>query len=394
MRQVHKFGEKCFVDYAGDKIPIIDQKTGEVRTAEIFVAILGASNYTYAEATWDQSLQNWTSSHSNALEYFGGVPELIIPDNLKTGINKACRYEPEINNSYHDCALHYEFAVMPTRVRKPKDKSKVENAVLVVQRWILAALRNRTFFSLSELNEAISELLEKLNNKPFKKLPGSRKSVFEEHEKSMLKPLPVERWEFTIWKKAKVNIDYHIEANGCYYSVPYNYLRETVDVKISSSVIKVFINNKYVCTHARSFRKGFATTIKEHMPKSHQEYSDWTPSRIISWTHSIGENCGRLAEKIISSKSHPALGYRSALGVIRLGKKNERLEKACKRAISYGGFSYKSVKSILEKNLENYSIEEPGENIPKNHQNIRGAEYFQGENSIKEMERELCLQLQ
>lgn len=394
MRQTHKLGEKCFVDYAGHTIPIVDQNTGEIKKAQIFVAILGASNYTYAEATWTQSTQDWTSSHANAFEYFGGVTELVIPDNLRTGINKACRYEPEINKSYHDLAMHYGVAVMPTRIRKPKDKSKVENAVQVVERWILASLRNRTFFSLSELNKAISELLEKLNNKPFKKLPGTRKSIFNEQEKSTLKPLPIKRYEFATWKKAKVNIDYHIEVEGCYYSLPYNYVRENVETQISSSSITVFRNNKYICTHIRSSKKGSFTTKKEHMPKSHQEYLEWTPTRIANWANSIGKNTGILVSKIINSKSHPALGYRSALGVIRLGKKygNNRLEKACSRAITFGGFYYKSVKSILEKGLDKQPIEKPEKEIPQDHQNIRGSQYFQSENNTQNKEKELCPQ--
>lgn len=380
MRQVHKLGEKCFVDYTGQTIPVINQQTGEISKAQIFVAVLGASNYTYAQATWTQSLPDWLGSHAAAFEYFGGVPELVIPDNLKTGVNKACRYEPDLNKTYHDFALHYHVAIMPTRVRKPKDKPKVEQAVLLVERWILAALRNRTFFSLSQLNDAIAQLLEKLNSKPFKKLSGSRRSVFEEQEKAELKPLPATRYEFAQWKRGIVNIDYHVEVDDHYYSVPYRYIKETVDVRYSTTTITIFKDNKLLCTHLRSYQKGKHTTIKEHMPKSHQEYSEWTPSRIVSWASSIGEQTGTLVYRIINSKEHYALGFRSALGVIRLGNKygNERLEAACTRAMSYGGYSYQSVKSILEKGLDRQPLpDEDQRTLPRGHENIRGAEYFE-----------------
>ena len=379
MRQVHKLGEKCFVDYAGHTIPIINKETGEIRKAQIFVAVLGASNYTFAEATWTQSLPDWLSSHMNAFEYFGGVPELVIPDNLKSGVDKACRYEPDINKTYHDFALHYNVAIMPTRIRKPKDKPKVENAVLVVERWILAALRNRTFFNLTELNEAIDNLLEKLNTKPFKKLSGSRQSVFTEQEKSTLKPLPIIRYEYAQWKKAIVNIDYHVELEGHYYSVPYRYVKESIEIRYSAMIVTIFKDNKQLCSHLRSYLKGKHTTIKEHMPKSHQEYIEWTPSRIVSWASSIGEYTGTLVYRIINSKDHFALGYRSALGVIRLGNRygNNRLEAAAQRAIVCGGYSYHSVKSILEKGLDQQPLPESQSNaLPCDHENIRGAQYF------------------
>jgi transposase len=379
MRQEHTYGEKCFIDYAGHTIPIIDQKTGEIQQSQIFVAVLGASNYTYAEATWTQNLADWTGSHCNAFEYFGGVPEITVPDNLKSGVNKACRYEPEVNRTYHDLAMHYGTAVIPTRVVHPKDKPKVEVGVQIVERWILARLRNRQFFSLEELNHAIKELLERLNKKKFKKLPGSREEAFLTYEKAMLKALPATKYEFAEWKKATVNIDYHIELDSHYYSVPYQQVREVVDVCYTRTTVSIYKNSQRIASHIRSYHKGKHTVIKEHMPKDHQAYLEWTPSRIISWAASIGQNTSMLVYRIIHEKEHPAIGYRSALGVIRLGKKytNERLELAAARAIELGGFSYYSVKSILDKGLDKQTTNQL-QLTPANirHENIRGAEYF------------------
>lgn len=379
MRQEHKYGEKCFIDYAGHTMPIIDQATGEVRNAQIFVAVLGASNYTYAEATWTQNSADWLSSHSNTFEYFEGVSEITVPDNLKAGVSKTCRYEPTINRAYHDWAMHYGTAVIPARVRKPKDKGKAEKGVQLVERWILARLRNRQFFSLAELNEAIWELLERLNTKKFKKLPTSRKELFLQHEKQELKPLPATRYELAEWKKATVNIDYHIELESHYYSVPYKYAREIVEVCYTSTTVSIYKDNKRIASHMRSFRKGKHTVIKEHMPKKHQEYSEWTPSRIINWAASIGQNTSKVVYRIIHEKEHPAIGYRSALGVIRLGKSygNDRLEAAAVRAVELGGFSYQSIKSILSKGLDKQPLDQaPILEVTIDHNNLRGSEYF------------------
>jgi transposase len=266
LRQTHKAGEKMFVDYAGQTVPIVDRLSGEIRQAEIFVGTLGASNYTYVEATWDQSLPNWITSHVHAFEYFGGVPHTLIPDNLKSGVSKACRYEPDINPSYHDMAVHYGTAVIPARVRKPQDKAKVESAVLVVERWILAVLRNRTFFSLEELNQAIAELLVQLNNRPFKKLDGSRLSWFQTIDKPALHPLPQSRYVFAEWKKARVNIDYHVELFRHYYSVPYQLVHEEVTIRYTRTTVEIFRRGKRVASHKRDHRPGRHTTLKEHMP--------------------------------------------------------------------------------------------------------------------------------
>jgi transposase len=378
MRQSHKAGKKMFTDYAGQTMPIVDGRTGLVRDAEIFVAVLGASNYTYAEATWDQSLSNWIGSHIRSFEYFGGVSEIIVPDNLKSGVSRACRYEPDINPTYHDMAVHYGTAIIPARVRRPKDKAKVEVGVQIVERWILAVLRNRTFFNLAELNEAISELLERLNEKPFKKLKGSRRSWFESMERDMLKPLPENRYELAEWKKARVNIDYHVEFKGHYYSVPYRLVREEVELRSTARTVEVFKNGKRIASHKRNDRGGH-TTQKEHMPKSHQRYLEWTPSRMNRWAGTIGPSCAQVVETVMEVRIHPEQGFRSCLGILRLEKaySRERLEAACTRAIAIGGCSYKSVKSILEKGLD----KEP---LPKKvtsdreikHDNIRGRGYY------------------
>ena len=379
LRQTHKAGEKMFVDYAGQTIGIVDRHTGVVREAEIFVSVLGASNYTYACASWDQSLSSWIEAHVKAFTFYDGVSDMIICDNLKAGVSKACRYEPDLNPTYHDCASYYGTAIVPARPGKYKDKAKVESGVLVVERWILASLRNRTFFSLNELNEAIRELLEKLNNRPFKKLDGSRASWFEKIERPELKPLPDDPYEYAQWKKAKVNIDYHVELNRHYYSVPYQLLQEDVQLRYTARTVEVFLGGKRVASHLRDDRQGHHTTCTEHMPKSHQEYLGWSPSRIIDWARTVGESAALVVEKIITSRDHPAQGYRSSLGILRLGKQysDERLEAACKRAIKIGGCSYKSIRSILKTGLDQKPLPEPrtADKMIR-HTNIRGKKYY------------------
>jgi transposase len=393
MRQIHKAGEKMFTDYSGMTMPVIDQQTGEVRQAEIYVSVLGASNYAYAEATWSQSLPDWINSHIRTFEYFGGVPEIEVPDNLKSGISKACRYEPDVNPAYQDMAMHYGIAVIPARPAAPKDKPKVENAVLVVQRWILAKLRKHTFFSLAELNQKIQDLLIVYNNKPFQKLEGCRRSAFEMLDKPLLKPLPQQRYEFAQWKKATVNIDYHIEVDGHYYSVPCKYVREKIDLKITSTTISLFHNNQQITFHQRSRQKGGKTTVAEHMPKSHKEYGEWTPERIMSWAESIGQSTRIVAERIIQSRQHPAQGYKSILGIIGLAKRYTvaRVEAAAKRAVFYAAYSYQSIKSILEKELDKKPLEEePKLSSPVQHENLRGSEYFDDQPALLPQEVFAC----
>ena len=378
MRQTHLAGEKLFVDYAGPTISIVDRTTGEVHPAQMFVAVLGASNYTFAEATMTQGLADWTGSHVRAFEFFGGVPEIVVPDNLKSGVTKPCRYDPDINQSYADLARHYGIAVIPARVRKPKDKAKAEGGVLVVERWIMAALRNRTFFSLAEANAAIKELLSKLNDRPFKKLSGCRRSQFEELDKPVLKPLPATAYEYAWWKQVRVGIDYHVEIDGHYYSVPYQLIKQQLDARITRSTVECFYKGKRVATHIRTDGRGHST-IPKHMPKAHQSYAQWTPERIIRWSRSIGEQTATVANIIISRRHHPQQGFRACLGLMSMGKKysNDRLEAACNRAIVTNCVNYKSIQSILKTGLDQQALPEvqASQRTP-DHNNIRGPEYF------------------
>jgi transposase len=378
MRQVHKMGEKCFVDYAGPKFKITDRATGEIREAELFVAVLGGSNFTYAEATWTQEIHNWLGSHVRMFEFFEGTPEILVPDNLKSGVTKANRYEPEINRSYAELAQHYGVAVLPARSRKPRDKAKVENGVLVVERWIMAVLRNRTFYSLDELNEAISFLLERLNNRAFQKIPGCRRSLFEQLEKPMLRPLPAESYQFSVWKKARVHVDYHIEVEGHRYSVPYTLTQQQVDVKLTATTIEVLHNNQRVASHRRSSVLGGWTTLKEHMPPRHAKMLEWTPQRLEEWAAKMGPSTKALVAGIMAKVPHPQQGFRASLGVLRLSKKftESRLEAACARAVAARAFSYHSIKSILDKGIDLLPTAELQEREPIEHENIRGAAYY------------------
>ena len=380
MRQEHRAGEKLFVDYAGMTIPVYDRQAAKTREAQIFVAVLGASNYCFTEATWTQGLPDWIASHVRAFAYFGGVPRIVVPDNLKTGITKACFYEPDINPTYLDMANHYGTVVIPTRVRKPKDKAKVETGVQIVERWILARLRDRQFFGLHSLNQAITVLLAELNQKPFQKLPGCRKSLFEDLDRPALKPLPVSPYQYAEWKKARVNIDYHIEVDRHYYSVPYLLIQKQLDVRITPSTLECFYKNKRVASHIRNYQQGWHTTVKEHMPKSHQKWAEWTPQRFTHWAGKIGPQTVQLIENILSSRPLPQQSFRSCLGVLRLAKSygDQRLEAACKRAVAIGGASYRSVESILKHNLDQKVLRDEAAVItPISHINIRGAHYYQ-----------------
>ena len=378
MRQNHKAGDKLFVDYAGQTVPIHDQKTGEIRQAQIFVAVLGMSNYTYTEATWDQTLHNWVASHIKAFEYFEGVPRLLVPDNLKSAVTKANRYDPDINSTYYEMASHYGTAVLPARVRKPRDKAKAEVGVQIVQRWILAALRNRTFFSLHQLNQEIRLLLEKLNEKSFKKLSGSRRSWFHSGEKSALLPLPQSRYEISEWKNATVNIDYHVELDRHYYSAPFNHIHKEVRIRHTKDIVEIFLQGDRIASHKKSNYVGGHTTLKEHMPTGHREHMEWSPSRIIDWAMKIGEATASVVHMIMHSRKHPEQGYRSCLGILRLGKTygNNRLEAACKRAVEYGEYRYKYIRTILEKGLDKPNSDLPNTQPQLNHRNVRGGTYF------------------
>lgn len=380
LRQEHKAGEKLFIDYTGPTIPVIDVETGEIKEAQLFVATLGASNYTYVEAQWGQDLQSFINGHVRAFQFFGAVPELLVPDNLKAAVKQADRYEPGITRTYYELASHYGCAILPARPRKPKDKAKVESAVLLVERWILAVLRNRRFFSLRELNEVIRELLVRLNEKPFQKMEGSRKSLFESLDKLAMKPLPAKPYEFAVWKMARVNIDYHITIGYVHYSVPYTLVKQEVDVRMTEFVVEIYHHGKRVASHRKAHRKGQMVTEPAHRPKSHQKHMEWTPSRLIQWGTGIGPNTGKLVEGILNRLPHPEQGYRGCLGILSLSKRysKESLEAAAARAVALGAFSYKSLKSILEKGLEQLELPLSLPEVPTPvHENVRGAAYYQ-----------------
>jgi len=381
MRQPHRAGEKMFVDYSGKKPNIIDSKTGEVHDVELFVAALGASNKTYAEATKTQQSADWIASNIHALEYFGGVPGALVPDQLKSAVTKACRYEPEIQRTYQEMARHYGTAVIPARPGKPRDKAKVEGAVLIAQRWILAQIRDEQFFGLDELNARIRELLEELNQRPMRGYGGvSRQQLFDDIERAALKALPAERFVYATWKKARVNIDYHIEVDKHYYSVRHTLAREQVEVRLSALTVEIFHKGKRVASHRRSYAPGRHSTIPEHMPKAHQKHLEWTPSRLIQWASKMGSSTEALVSAILEDRPHPEQGYRSCLGILRLEKLYgaDRLEAACLRALRAGARSYKRVESILKRGLDRTPLpdDSPDTATSSSHENVRGPDYY------------------
>lgn len=378
LRQSHPAG-RCFVDYAGQTVPIMDVLSGEIRAAQIFVGVLGASNYTYAEATWSQTLPDWIGSHGRMFAFYGGVPEVLVPDNLKSGVKHACFYDPELNPTYREFAAYHGVTVLPARPGKPRDKAKVEGAVLIVERWILARLRNRRFFSLAELNAAIAWLLEDLNVRAFKKLPGNRRELFAATDAPALAPLPAIAYEFAQWKLARVNIDCHIEVDGHYYSAPYRHLRQQVDVRLTATVVEVFAKGKRVASHGRSFAKGRHTTVTEHLPPQHQRYLDWSPERLAHWAGKMGPSVQALIESILTTRTHPQQGYRTCLGILRLGKAygNERLEAACQRALAVKATSYRSLESMLKTGMDKKPLPAvPAPTPLPLHDNVRGPDYY------------------
>jgi transposase len=377
LRQEYKAGEKLFTDYAGDTLRILDPLTGELNPVYLFVSALGASSCAYAEGVLTMDEQSWTASHVRAFEFYGGAPRIIVPDNTKCAVTRPDRYEPDINPSFAEMAAHYGAAVIPARVRKPRDKAKVEAAVLLVERWILAALRNRVFHSIAEVNEAIRPLLDKINAKKMKRIGESRAELFEKLDKPALSPLPATRYTYGAWKKATVNIDYHVCVENHFYSAPYRSVRKQVDVRISASTVEICYKNRRIAGHQRSRVRGGYTTNPEHMPASHREYLEWSPSRIIRWAASTGPQTARLVEAILESKPHPEQGYRSCLGIIRLEKDfgKERVEAAANRALAIRACSYQSVKSILKKGLDARPL--PTRTLPApTHANVRGADYY------------------
>jgi transposase len=385
LRQDHRAGEKMFVDWAGTTIPIYDRATGESVPAYLFVAVLGASSYTFAVAKLSQQLPNWIACHIEALEFFQGAPQLVVPDNPKTAVTRACRYDPDLNRTYLEFAKHYHLAVMPARPYKARDKAKVEVGVLLASRWLLAVLRHEKFFSLADLNQALAPLLERLNQRPFRKREGCRASLYATLDRPALQPLPVERYVMAEWKKVRVNIDYHVEVDHHYYSVPYQLRGEEVEARFTPTTVEIFYHDHRVASHIRSYVAYHHTTVHEHRPKSHQAYLEWTPSRLIHWGESVGPATAQVIRTILESKPHPEQGYRACLGILRLGKSYTpaRLEAACQRALAAQACSYRSLKSILQQGLDQQTtLPAESEHTGPQHENLRGATYYDPPNKL------------
>lgn len=379
MRQLHRAGEKLFIDYCGPTMDIVNRATGEIRSAQVFVCVLGASSFTYAEATWTQSLPDWIASHQRALRFFGGAPELLVPDNLKSAVVQANRYEPKINETYAEMAAHYQTAVLPARPRKPKDKAKAEVAVQVVERWIMARLRHHTFFSLAELNRAIADLLPALNERPFQGREACRKALFEAIDRPALRPLPQDDYAYAEWRKVKPGIDYHVEAEKRFYSVPHALVGQTLDLRLTATAVEIMHKGHRVAAHSRHGQGRFST-LTEHMPKSHQAHRDWSPGRFMNWASDIGPCTTQVVKQQLEDRPHPEHGYRACLGLLNLSRRYDkgRLENACERALSIRSASYKSIASILKKGLDRQPLD--GEDNTQGelpwHTNVRGAGYY------------------
>jgi transposase len=380
MRFSHKAGEKMFIDFSGDKAHYQDPQTGKIVEAELFVSVLGASSYLFARAVPDQTVEHFIGCVIRAFEFYGGCTEYLVPDNLKSAVTHPSYYEPDINRTFAAMAEHYHVAVLPTRIRKARDKAKVESGVLQAQRRILASLRNRTFFSINELNEAIAEETKKLNERPMTGIGKSRYDLFLEIDKPALHPLPEERYRITAWKKATVHIDYHVDVEKTYYSVPYTLIGQKVDVSYTSSIVEIYHRGKRIASHLRVDRLGAFVTDKLHMPHDHRRFLEWTPERIKSWGAKIGPNTRMLMEAIMEHREHPEHGFRSCLGLIRLAKlyPPERMEQACRRAFDLEAYNYRSVKSLLERNLEKTDPETTQKILPL-HANVRGKNYYKEE---------------
>jgi transposase len=381
MRQVHRAGEKMFVDYAGQQPHLVEPTTGEVRAVELFVAVLGASNYTYAEATLTQQVPDWLASHQRAFSFFGGVTSAVVCDQLKSGVTVACRYEPGLQRTYEEFAQHHGTVILPARPAKPRDKAKIEVAVQIAERWILARLRHETFFSLAALNARIAELVTVLNARPMRRYRASRQELFARLDQPALRPLPAAPFVYAEWKLARVNVDYHVALDDHYYSVPYTLLHERVDARLTATTVEVFHRGQRVAAHARSPLRGRHTTDPAHMPKAHQQHLEWSPSRLIAWGRTIGPHTATLVEAILADRPHPEQGYRSCLGILRLAKRYgaPRLEQACGRAGAVGARSYRHVDSILKHGLDRLPPVEPAAPLPLApvHEHLRGRGYYQ-----------------
>jgi len=378
MRQDHKGGEKLFVDY-GEGLPLIDPQTGDLITTELFVAVWGASTYTFAEASLTQQLPDWIGSHVRAFDYFGCAPKIVVPDCLKSAVSRACRYEPDINPTYADMASHYGICVIPARPARPKDKAKVENGVLIAKRWILSVLRHRKFYAVADLNAAIHELLERLNNRALRKLKQSRRELFVLFDQPNALPLAQKVYQYAEWKIAGVNIDYHIEVDDHYYSVPHGLKGEKLQVRFTAHTVEVFRKGQRVACHVRSYLPHQHTTLREHMPLAHRKYSEWSPSRFVHWAEKTGPHTARLVKTIIEGRAHPEQGYRSCLGILRLDKHypKQRLENAAARALRFSNLSLKALRKILENGLDRLEEKDSGSTaVLPAHDNIRGGQYY------------------
>jgi transposase len=380
MRQTHLGGEKLFIDYAGDTVPVtVDRLSGQMRPAQIFVAVMGASNFVYAEASFSQSLPDWIAAHVHAFEAIGGVPKLLVPDNTKVAVIKACRYDPQVNRTYAEMAAHYGAAVLPARPRKPRDKAKVEACVLIVERYLLGRLRHRRFYSLAELNQAIQEMLKQINEqRPLRRLGVTRRHLLEELDRPALKPLPAEPYVYAEWRLRRAGLDYHIDVDGHYYSVPYRFAKDELEVRLTARTVEVFRKGERIAAHLRNSGNHKHTTVNEHMPSSHRRFADWTVERIRRETSAIGPSAAALCELILEGRRHPEQGFRACLGIVRLAKSfgRERVEAACLRALEIGARTYGSVKSILDNHLDRQAGKRAPDGKAVIHPNIRGARYY------------------
>jgi transposase len=380
MRQVHRAGEKGFIDFVGPTVPILDPAGGVAFNAHVFVAVLGASNYTFATATERETMADWIGATVAALEFFRGVPQMLVPDNPRALIAHADRYEPLANRTVLEFAHHYGTVILPARPGKPRDKAKVEVAVQVVERWILARLRHRRFFALAELNSAIAQLLVELNARPFSRLSGSRRQWFEEIDRPALKPLPATRYEVARFKVCRVNIDYHVEINGHYYSVPHALVRQELEVRITRTTVEIVHRGRRVASHPRDDRRGAYTTVPEHMPARHRAHAEWSPGRLLNWGARIGPSVAALVRHLLESKPHPEQGYRACLGLLAAAHRygDARLAAACQRALAIGSPTRRSVLSILEAGLDQQPLETGNDDdwqLPL-HDNVRGPQYY------------------
>jgi len=380
MRQVHRAGEKLFVDFSGKRPSLVDALTGEIVVVELFVGVLGASGLIYAEATRSQDLPSWVAAHVHMVEYFGGSPAIWVPDNLKSGVTTANYYEPAINRTYADLARHYGAIVLPARAAHPKDKPKVEVSVQIAQRWILAVLRHQTFFTLADLNAAIRTCLDAVNARLMQGVGMSRRALFEQIDRPALRPLPPSRYELATWKPCRVNIDYHVEAGHNWYSVPYQLVHAHVEARVTQTTVEVFLTGRRVASHARLTGRGRFATQAAHMPRAHRAHAEWTPSRLIGWADQTGAATGRLVAGILDRRPHPEQGYRACLGLMRLGRVHglDRLEAACARAERLRSYSYRTVEHILTHQQDRLPLDEPAPARPAlTHENVRGAAYYE-----------------